>query len=377
MVWGEEVSYSTEDQPTLSCSAVSSTPASAGDGHRASEGWIKDFGNLCAWLAASNRSANRVESEFPLYRRVHLRSNISLAQQGPEISPCKLSSRPKDGTIPTLNLNVLTLAGPGGPLPLHLTETMIYSRKSGGASMHAFLDLINRRFWELLLQSYRTGAKPQHGFNNRASRDLVFRLAEACAGFAPQVDDAQPSSPSLRRDYLLSYCLHAGSGFGGERAFDELLHRTLGRSVSIKERIDSPIPVHEPSRAVLGSTAGRPLLGRNAVLGCRAFLRKQKLVTVYGIDAHEIGEFIPGNDARALRATLNSLNLAMSGRVEPFALRSMVCHRDASGGACLGKTGRRLGWGSVLGRGGPQTSMVTVSARAISQFSKTMEQTSP
>ncbi len=332
---------------------------------RRGAGRVTDLAGLCSWLASSERSANGCEPEFPLYKRAVLRSNISLAQEGSEISPCELSSPSGAGTIPTLFFNILTLAGPAGPLPLQLSDTMTAGRKSGGGALHAFLDLINRRFWELLLQSYRTGARPQHGFNHQASRALVFRLAEACAGFDPMAEDAAPPSP-LGRPYLLSYSFQTSSGFGGELGFDELLQRTLGRPLSIEGDMARPVPVAASCFASLGRAGGRRSLGRGAILGCRAFVRRQMRITVHGVDADELEQFVPGDDARALRATRDSLNLALRGRVDPFTLRSMVGCRHAGGGARLGsKTCRRLGWGLLLGWSGAQTAMVSVSARQI------------
>lgn len=357
------VSFSIDGEAPSAGSLRVFHPAAAAD--RQGVGRITDLAELCSWLVASDRAANGCEPEFPLYRRATLRSNISLAQQGSEISPCYLSARAGEGNVPTLFFNILTLAGPGGPLPLQLSDTMMAGRKSGGGSLHVFLDLINRRFWELLLQSYRTGARPQHGFNNHASRALIFRLTEACAGFDPLDDGvAQPSS-SLDRAYLLSYCFNAGSGFGGQQGIEELLRRMLGRPLSIKEVSARHAPVVMSCRATLGGSAGRQLLGRNAILGSRALVRQQMLMTVYDVEAGELEQFVPGDDGRGLRATLDSLNLAMRGRVEPFTLRSMVAYRNSGGGTGLGKTCRRLGWGGLLGRGGPQTTIVTVSARAI------------
>ncbi len=54
--------------------------------------------------------------------------------------------------IPLIEMAVLTLVGPDGILPKWVLEKILYEKENGGNALHAFLDIINRRFWELFYQ---------------------------------------------------------------------------------------------------------------------------------------------------------------------------------------------------------------------------------
>ncbi len=67
------------------------------------------------------------------------RSDYVLLEKGPD-------------NTPFVEMAILTLVGPDGVLPKWVLEKILYEKENGGDALHVFLDIINRRFWELFYQ---------------------------------------------------------------------------------------------------------------------------------------------------------------------------------------------------------------------------------
>lgn len=318
------------------------------------------FVALSAWLVrklAPNAGAN---AEFPLRGSISLRSNISLAFADREVHACSLAHGRS-----TLWLNVLTLGGINGVLPLRITEDILAAARHGGESLHEFLDLLNRRFWELLFQSYRIGTRPQFGFQDTSARRMVQELAASYVGLRNTSHPEYFTGSDNYKAYLVRYGFHAGRGSGGQAAVAELLSHAIGAPVILSARIACKMPVPRRYQARLGNSADGPRLGNSSILGGKASIH-QKLLMDACVPATELASFYPVPGGHSLRALLSALNMALAGRIAAVAARyKVLC--DPAQVAGLGQATCRLAWGAALGGAALHTRFIHISNAAVSE----------
>ena len=318
------------------------------------------FVALSAWLVrklAPNAGAN---SEFPLRGSISLRSNISLVFADREVHACSLAHGRS-----TLWLNVLTLGGINGVLPLRMTEDILAAARHGGESLHEFLDLLNRRFWELLFQSYRIGTRPQFGFQDTSARRMVQELAAGYVGLRNTSTPEYFTGSGNYKQYLVRYGFHAGRGSGGQAAVAELLSHTIGAPVVLSDRIACKMPVPRRFQAKLGNSADGPRLGNSSILGGKASIH-QKLLMDACVPATELASFYPLPGGHSMRALLSALNMALAGRIAAVAARyKVLCDRAQVAG--LGQATCRLAWGAALGGGALHTRFIYISNAVVSE----------
>jgi predicted component of type VI protein secretion system len=316
------------------------------------------FVALSAWLVRKLAPNAGVSAEFPLRGLISLRSNISLVFSDREVHACSLVH----GRC-TLWLNVLTLGGINGVLPLRITEDILAAARHGGESLHEFLDLLNRRFWELLFQSYRIGTRPQFGFQDTSARRMVQELAASYVGLRNTGTPGYFTSSVNYKAYLVRYGFHAGRGSGGQAAVAELLSHTIGAPVVLSDRIACKLPVPRRYHARLGTSADGLGLGNSSILGGKASIH-QKLLMDACVPATELASFYPLSCGHSMCALLSALNMALAGRIAAVAARyKVLC--DPAHVAGLGQATCRLAWGAALGGGALHTRFIHISNAAV------------
>ena len=312
-----------------------------------------DFVALCAWfLRDSSQPAKLDETSlnFPLRRGIQLRSNCSLSFSPHEISSCE-----HDGKGWQVQLNVLTLLGLDGALPIYLTELILEQPHQGGKALHQFLDLFNRRFWELLFQSYRLGVRPQYGFNNQRAKDLIQVLAHTCSGLSASVEDVDNERDATLARSLMSYCFVLGNGAGERRALQDLLSLAIGYRVHVMQEKNCPVDVSIAAQAHLNTafSNGYGILGKRVALG-------RKMIFEVWLNDDDLDSFFPAPQGMKLRRLLQFARAIDAGQTPFFSLHCFVLRPPRPACSLLGRA--RLGWGMALGGASHHTSLIRFSS---------------
>lgn len=324
------------------------------------------FVEFCASLMQRMPCDRSAFADFPLQGKLRLRSNISLAFGAGELQDISVR-RVENGTETTLWLNILTLGGGGGVLPLQISEDILRARRHGGDALHQFLDLINRRFWEILFQSYRIGTRPQFGFNNPTARWLIHDLAKNAVGFGNTAANGGLTANS-HQSYLLRYCFNVGHGSGTSDALAELLSRGIEQQVRIVERESCHALIPRRHSCCLHGPAAVGVARSFGMLGRRAVVRKLRILDIQGA-ADNLYLFLPIAVGRLLQVALQLLTMALAGEFSLVALRYRASVK--AGESCrLGEAMLRLAWGGALGTRGDYCNLIYISSAAIAESGK-------
>lgn len=301
--------------------------------------------------------------DFPLRGVLSLRSNMSLVFNDRDIHDCELGERKGK-----LWLNILTLAGVNGVLPTRLTEDILAAKRRGGDSLHEFFDVLNRRFWELLFQSYRIGTRPQYGFHNQSAQGLIQDLAQSYVGLRATPNLGQKIPPPDYPTYLIRYCFNSKNGTGGPNGLSELLSQAIARPVSVSDWAACELQVPERYQLRLGSPSTPTLLGSKCILGRRTKVRRFLLLSV-AFEAGDWPHFCPVTGGWAIHALIGALHVSLADRVVVLAATYKV-RVQPSDTAGLGQVTCRLGWGAHLGGAAAHTSLIQISSTALSNIQK-------
>jgi len=325
------------------------------------------FVEYCAFFLQRMPHDRSAFTDFPLKGKLRLRSNISLSCGMGELRDINIR-RVENKEETTLWLNILTLGGNGGRLPFQISEDIQRERRHGGDALHQFLDLINRRFWELFFQSYRIGTRPQFGFNNPSARWLIHDLAKNTVGFG-NTAMTKDITATLHQGYLLRYCFNVGHGSGTSNALAELLSRGIERPVSIVEQQPCNALIPWRHTCCLRSTTAFDISRSFGMLGRHATVRKLRILDIQG-EANDLYLFLPVVEGLLLQVLLKLLTMALAGELSLVALRYKAMLK--AGDSCrLGEKMLRLGWGGALGTRGSCSNFIYVSAAAIARNGET------
>lgn len=247
-----------------------------------------------------------------------------------------------DGRPPRLEVRFLGLFGPGGPLPLHLTE---YARDRllhhGDATLARFADLFHHR---MLLLFYRAWAQAQPTVSlDRPSQDRFADYVGSLIGIGRgplQKRDAAPDHAKLHFAGLLSR---------GVRNADGLASLVAGY-LRLPVRLESfvghwmRLPASERTRLDAGGNPGSRL-GVGAVLGRQVWDRQHKFRLHVGpLTLSSYESLLPGGPGLdALRALVRQyLGMELDWDLR-LALEAPEVPRTRLGGFA------RLGWTTWLG----------------------------
>jgi type VI secretion system protein ImpH len=235
------------------------------------------------------------------------------------------------------------LIGPGGVLPRHYTATVGAELRKRSSALHAFLDLLARRFTARWIMA---GAK------YRPARNLepVTRALAAAIGLATPHLAERLSAP------LPALLYHAGNLAARTRSAERLralLEEEAGCPVEIVEFAGGWLRVPESERTRLPGRSGprgQGRLGVDAMAGAAVFDPQSRVRIRFGpLPAERFAEFLPG---RPLHRRLVELARLFLGPELDFVLNP-VLRADAVPAASLGTTAR-LGWTSWLASPAPR-----------------------
>ncbi len=333
---------------------MSTSPAVMTDvTHYSEPGRARDFASVCEFFCVNDDAA----AGFPLRGRLRMQSRIALG-----FSPADfyLDVRKSDNEpLPVINISFLTLAGAGGALPLWITEKIIHDTMGEGKALHRFLDLLNRRFWELLFLKSRLGGNPQYRFCSSHHALLFKELCFAFVGLEYRADPlSTPSGVSVLHK-TMQHCWVAASGTGGQETLAALLSSACGCKVQVCGPQLVHLPVASQSKLILGEY-GR-LSRSGGVISTRALVMGGVLLRVALPDAELVDQYLPSRDGACLKLLRRILAIFYGQSLPLVALRlqffSNKSFSSLGGGRC------RLGWGAMLSPLAPCSQIVGLSAQ--------------
>ncbi len=322
------------------------------------------FAALCA--AICHVHGSEAQSDFPLRGRLRMRSQITPSFHPRDFSLEQEASAGigKKSTMPTARLAFLTLAGVGGALPWWISEKILWDRSGAGAALHAFLDLLNRRFWELLFLSQSVGSNPQYGFHNSYHAQLLSSLSHAIVGLG---HDAIPSCANNKAAILhrvKQYCWGSGGGTSGVAALSELLTDACGSPVSLREHHPLCLPVGGQSQLFLGPGIRNRLSSITGVIGAKAWVFCALVVTVCLSNSDDLSDYLPPLEGdkeggRRLNLLREILDVFYVQNLPPVMLQ--IEYLSGTSFSCLGSRDLRLGLGAALAGTGAVAQIVRFS----------------
>lgn len=294
-------------------------------------------GGLTSWcLTLFGNSVPINSASFPLHGVMAPASNASLAFQAQSLG---LDASPSAGRAPhaRLILSMYTLAGVDGPLPLFLSERMLTEKSAGGSGLHAFLDLLNLRTWELVLLRDISGHDPRYVGFGPAHAQRLDQLTQAVGQI--RVPDHFDERTHVHR-LLLQHAFTAGRLGGCATNLGAVLSSLLDCKVEVRRH--APVRLDIARRCVIG-LAANTRLNRGAALGDRAFVASGTEI-VLRLDAAP-------TSAQACDHLLDRANRCAELLFGPMAIL-VSFHIDVPGPSCatqLGTKGQQLGRLATLG----------------------------
>lgn len=325
----------------------------------------RDFASVCESFCF----AEDVADEFPLSGRLRLQSRIALGFPSDDFHLEKQKSDDANNGLPVIHISFLALAGASGPLPWWITEKIILDATGDGKALHRFLDLLNRRFWELLFLKDRLGSNPQYGSSNSQHALLLNELSFAFVGLEQTPDLLSGLGGGSVLHKTMQYCWSTSSGSGSHETLAVLLSKACGLAVEVRGFQLARLPVADQAKLVLGAYGRLSSLG--SVIGNKALVLGSVELQVVLPGAELLNQYLPSVDGAHLKLLCRSLVIFYGQSLPQVALRLLYFSDNTF--AKLGGERCRLSWGGMLSTNLPCSQMVSVSAQAMSSKQQNYE----
>lgn len=267
--------------------------------------------------------------------------------QNPELTfaPATLDGfTPARGGAPArLTEQFLGLFGPGGPLPLHLTEyARDRLRNSSDASLSRFADVFHHRMLSLFYRAWAS-AEPVVSFE-RPDADRFGAQIGALFGIGMPSFRGRDALPDVAKlFYAGRLACHARNPEG----LREMLIDFFRRPVEILQFVGAWLPIPMPARCLLGRLPATATLGVNAVLGGRVWDAQHKFrIRIGPMSLAEYEQMLPGGGSfsRLVAAVRNYVG-------DELAWDANLVLRGAEVPALCLNGRARLGWTTWCGSG--------------------------
>ena len=244
-----------------------------------------------------------------------------------------------DPATGALTTPLFGLIGPGGTLPRHFTATTGAELRRRSRALHAFLDMLARRF---------TGMWVRAGAKYRPARDPwpAERALDAAIGMGTPGLDGRLAVPAPSLRY------HAGHLAARTRSAERLramLAEEAGSEVEIVEFAGGWLRLPPSEQSRMGVVHGR--LGVDAAVGAQVWDPQARFIIRLGpLGAAEFERLLPG---RPLFERLCGLTRLFVGPEQDFVLNPILA-ADAVPAARTGASGGRLGLTAWMAQPGPR-----------------------
>jgi type VI secretion system protein ImpH len=170
------------------------------------------------------------------------------------------------GAPPKMTVNVLGLAGSGGPLPYHLSELVLERALRGDRNARDFLDIFNHRLISLLYRArkkYRPQLDPRGPSHGRVATVLFSLLGLGTRHLQKRmgIDDRM----------LLAYAGLIADQRRSAAGLERIVQHCFGVPAKVVPFQGRWNDLHESDQTCIGVTGRNQLLGRTAVVGRRVW----------------------------------------------------------------------------------------------------------
>lgn len=300
-----------------------------------------------AWLV------ERLGGTRPRFRasleRAFPAGTIDALRAPPTATEPDVASAPEGDPRVELVSAAFALGGPFGPLPTPLSEAAAAAARRGSGAARDFLDLLNQRLFELLIDSLRlreTHHQPGAPFDSAAARALFAVVGLATPGLALEAGRAGvPHSADAAR-LVLRFAGLWGRRVRHQAGLERLLAHALGVAVRVRPLAGGWVALPPAARPPLGAAR----LGGDAVLGARTWDQARGVALRLGpLEPARLRAFLPDGREAGVLASLARFHLGP--RHAPTV--ELVPDPATVDGARLGtRAGSRLGWTSWLAPAG-------------------------
>jgi type VI secretion system protein ImpH len=249
----------------------------------------------------------------------------------------------KDGRPGQLTVGFLGLWGPNGPLPGHLTDyARERSRNASDNTLIRFVDIFHHRILTLF---HRAWAQAQPTVSmDRPQADAFARYVGSLFGLGTPAMRGRDASSDHAKLYFAGRLGAVSRNADGLR---DLIADHTGVPTRIEEFVGQWLELPEDARWRLGVTRETGTLGKQIVLGARAWSRTNKFRVVLGpLDAAQFESMLPSSEAVA---RLTALVRLYTNDEWEWELR-LVLAASTTEPMRLGRRGR-LGWTTRVGWG--------------------------
>jgi len=301
------------------------------------------FESLCATLfKLSKKSTNE---DFPLITACTFRSNVGTRFTNLDFEFSSFQKTKSINMLPLIKMNMLTLAGPDGALPWWVAEKIQYELYSGGSELHVFLDLLNRRFWEILFMSSGSGNRRHIRYARKEHYEVMDELSFGlCSTPRPFtiINDVE-SVEAIQIMRTNGYAQHSKSPSGEEMV--TMLEILCKKRFSIKKNQMIRLPIGERAKIRIGKDSKTSRISRyGSVLGNRALTYSGMIIEVFLNSASELQDLMLLNESKCIK-NINTILSIFYGQVTPHLILRVNTFRMAAM-SCLGSSSCVLGWGA-------------------------------
>lgn len=290
------------------------------------------------WSFDFHQALRRIEAAFPQLPRageapsprlepVRLGQDSSLSFAPAAVSRFEAPTTDSKGR---LGVGFLSLLGPHGPLPLHVTELAHTRARAGDTALLEFLNLFQHR---MLLLFHRAWARADAAAREDRPEDGAFRRYLSALSGQVSAGAAQ-SDATQRAHWAFTACfLHPARAPEG---LETVLRQYFGCAARVRCFIPDWLEIPASLGWRLGSReAGQ--LGVSSVVGRRVFLPSQKFRVELGPLSHgDFERLLPGTPAFA---ELSALLASYAGPELRWELL-LLLERSERPSLRLGKSGR-------------------------------------
>jgi type VI secretion system protein ImpH len=224
------------------------------------------------------------------------------------------------GDPPNMVVNVLSLTGPMGPLPPHVSDLVMSRTARGNPEVAEFLDIFNHRLITLLYrarQKYRPALDVDAPANGRVARVLyaLIGLGTRHVSGRMKLDDRA----------LLPYAGLLADRRRSKVGLERMLSHLFDTEVEIGEFEGAWGYIDEDDITHIGETGQNQILGESAVLGRRVWDQAARFEVRMGpMTLEQFLSFLPSGKAHA--ALVHAIRFYMRRELE-FTIR-LILRKD-------------------------------------------------
>ena len=303
------------------------------------------FLSMASRLAESNGRQVH-DQDFPLRNLIHIQSKIGSHFEPLEYRYSENEIQTDSGLVRRAKVFLLTLAGSDGLLPWWVGEKIELESHLGGKELHEFLDIINRRFWELLFVSSGVGHLAHIPFSIYKQKNLIDSLTFSLANTEQQNDFSQSL---INKSLMHSIRQLAWSSPGNIITgipIENILSKEFGVIIKLRKRVLTKIPVSHRCLLTIGDSFSGFISRKSSVIGRNAIVYGGIEMQIVLNDSSQISDYTSLNTNTSLQTILKVMQLIYAQVLPTLILR--LCFESSKLFSRIGNKECRLGFGAMV-----------------------------